>query len=71
MADEDELLEEPAAVPARLEHKVYFTDREGFVAMIVGMPPAVEALTEILKRAGVEYDEQADSWHDGYYAEAD
>jgi hypothetical protein len=52
-----------------LESKIYFTDIDGHVAMIVGDPPAVEALKKIFERVGVTYDEQSDSWDEGYYCE--
>ena len=49
--------------------EMWFTDVDGHQARIVGDPPAIEALIKIFERVGVTYDEQSDSWDEGYYVE--
>jgi hypothetical protein len=49
--------------------EIWFTDIDGHQARIVGEPPAIESLKKIFERVGVTYDEQSDSWDEGYYCE--
>ena len=51
-----------------LQMELWFIDVHGNQARIVGDPPAIEALKKIFERVGVTYDEQSDSWDEGYYA---
>ena len=53
-----------------LQVKINFTDLNGNFAEIVGDSPAIRAIEEIFKRCGVTYDEQSDSWDEGYYCES-
>lgn len=50
---------------------VFFTSIGGYEAQITGDEPALRAIEEIFERAGIKFNEQVETWDEGYYSTAD
>jgi hypothetical protein len=45
----------------------YFTAKNGETAMITGDHGAIEAIEKIFEAAGVKFNDEVETWDEGYY----
>lgn len=47
--------------------EISFTSIGGYEAKIIGDEPAIRAIEEAFQRAGIRFNEEAETWDEGYY----
>ncbi len=50
-----------------IEIAICFTSIGGYEAKITGDEPAIRAVEEAFERAGIRYNEQIETWDEGFY----
>jgi hypothetical protein len=52
-----------------IEYTIFFTSVGGYSAKITGDELALSAIEEAFERAGIKFNDELETWDEGYYTE--
>jgi hypothetical protein len=50
-----------------VQYTIFFTAQDGSQAKITGDDNAISAIEKAFKRAGIKYNDQVETWDEGFY----